>query len=307
MNESVEKLLEGGFKAKDKWDIVHNGCRYIHQINEKVEQSVRKNIRYLNLDGTYVTPEPPVQVEPTTSATTEEETTSATAEEETNQEGEVEEEDENMEEGTETQGADDGEGEGETSIQEPDQPQTSTQNDDQEMPQESDVVEITEVSNKDESEKLVQNAETSVDPYSIVDVDAGTKSTPIDLTDGVFETLDEYKHVDDDDVVLIDDGHPDSKKAKADIVKEAEVKQKREEKRKAEQAKRIKKEEFFKRLGVKRDGDVANLAPRDVETLQCEWVVLDRALDLCPHLKTIHETKIFQENLGKFLQEIGQK
>ena len=54
-------------------------------------------------------------------------------------------------------------------------------------------------------------------------------------------------------------------------------------------------------------GDLSTLKPRDVETVRCEWVVLDRALDLCPQLKLIHETPAFQENLATLLKEIAAK
>jgi len=181
------------------------------------------------------------------------------------------------------------------------QPETSTSSkqDDQEIVIQDDGGDAKETA-KETTEETKETTETM------------EAKSPEKETDATFETLDEYKHVDDDDVILIEDGHPvGSKKSKTEIVKEAEAKLKeekeKEEKRKEVEAKKAARQEYFQRLNEKRDGDLKDLPPRDVESFQCEWVVMDRALELCPQFKKVHETTIFQEHLSKFLQQIADK
>merc|ERR1711962_664276 len=166
---------------------------------------------------------------------------------------------------------------------------------------------------KTETPEIPEAGSSKVEPSN--DADTSLGDDIIDLTESnidEFETLDEYKHVDDDDVILIEDGHPvGSKKSKTEIVKEAEAKLKaekeREEKRKAAEEKRAVRNAYYKRLLERRDGDLNNLPPRDVESLQCEWVVMDRALEVCPQFAKVRESTLFQEHLNKFLQHIGKK
>jgi len=162
---------------------------------------------------------------------------------------------------------------------------------------------VVEKPKKEEEEAEVAASSSS----AVGDSDA----VSIDLNDGTFETLDEYKHIDEDDIVLVDDKHPDANKTKEQIEKEEAAKQKaekiKEAKRLHDEKRKARREEFLNLTNAKRDADLSTLKPRDVETVRCEWVVLDRALDLCPQLKTIHETPAFQENLATLLKEIAGK
>lgn len=344
--DAVKKLQSDGYKLM-KPSIINQGTKYLYKMSNQQIALARNNVVYVNLDGTKVAHK--AETSPETGAAS-----TVVADVEMGEEDEEEEEEEDREEEEMEQDSPKPEKPSTATviIDDDDTPTTDdatvTEVTTEEVPsstekvaattdvdfaaapasvdEDGDVVEVQEPTTKTEVVEETKESTSASNGES----SGGTKTAPIEIDDAETPppttttetnggesatTLDEYAHLDEDDVILVEDGHPQGKKKSkeqitADIKRKQAIearKEKREEERKKQVEQRKKeKDEIYKTMNEKRDGDLKDLPPRDVHCLRCEWVVLDKALELCPQFKKVHESSVFQEHLTNVLQQLAK-